>query len=288
MNILNDTTLNQDISYQFNVSHAVAYGVDEAIFLQNLIFWLRQNLANKKHFHDENVWTYNTLDAYTELFPFWTKKQIRRIIKSLIDQNVIIKAEHNQVQYDHTSWYAIHPEAAFLLKCPNGHIEGTEWAHRKGETGTPIPDTKPDTKPKKTTKKSDEGFDRFWDRYALKKGKVPALRAWKRLTIEEKREAYKNIDAFKKSCNDLKFLPHPATYLNQRRWEDDLTPTGNTGQVAAAHKSFEENKRREDELDERISRQKPVERSVQPQGGFKPPRKLSEVLKDARAGGNNE
>ena len=40
------------MEYSFNIEHAKEYGVEEAIFLKNLIHWIRKNKANnnkKKH-----------------------------------------------------------------------------------------------------------------------------------------------------------------------------------------------------------------------------------------------
>lgn len=75
--------------YSFNVNIAVEYGVEEAIFLHNLYFWIAKNKANNKHFYEGAFWTYNSLEAFTELFPFWSQKQIRRIIKKLKDKGAI-------------------------------------------------------------------------------------------------------------------------------------------------------------------------------------------------------
>jgi hypothetical protein len=33
---------------------------------------------------------------------------------------------------------------------------------------------------------------------------------------------------WRKLGTELQFIPHPATWLNQRRWEDDVTALGDT------------------------------------------------------------
>ena len=40
------------MNYILNVEVAVKYGVDEAIMLENIVFWIRKNQANNKHFYD--------------------------------------------------------------------------------------------------------------------------------------------------------------------------------------------------------------------------------------------
>ena len=78
------------MTYQFDTDIAALYGVDESIMIANLQFWIRKNEANGKHFHDGRFWTYNSIDAFTKLFPFWTARQIRRILKSLEEKGVIV------------------------------------------------------------------------------------------------------------------------------------------------------------------------------------------------------
>lgn len=68
-------------------------------------------------------------------------------------------------------------------------------------------------------------FDDFWQTYGNKKSKPTAEKAWDKLTPEQQHSALDAIPAFKASLPDWHALPYPASYLNQHRWEDDLTPT---------------------------------------------------------------
>lgn len=67
-------------------------------------------------------------------------------------------------------------------------------------------------------------FDDFWQAYGNKKSKPTAQRAWKKLKPEQQKAALDAIPAFKASLPEWHELPYPASYLNQHRWEDDLTP----------------------------------------------------------------
>ena len=102
------------MTFCFDAEIAQIYGVDEAIMIYNFDFWLRKNEANKKHYHDGRYWTYNSAEAFKELFPFWTAGQIRRILKSLQDKGVIVTGNYNQSAYDRTTWYAF--SDSFLQK----------------------------------------------------------------------------------------------------------------------------------------------------------------------------
>lgn len=116
--------------YQFDTDIAARYGVDEAIMIFYLSFWIRKNEANGKHFHDGRFWTYNSLEAFTKLFPFWSARQIRRILKSLEDKGVIVTGNYNTSAYDRTTWYGFGD--CFIQK---GQIHFTEWANGKAESG---------------------------------------------------------------------------------------------------------------------------------------------------------
>ena len=80
----------------FNTRYAAKYGIEEAIMIEHLLFWIEKNAANGKHFHDGRYWTYNSAGAFTKLFPFWSTSQIKRILTSLERQGVILKGEFNE------------------------------------------------------------------------------------------------------------------------------------------------------------------------------------------------
>lgn len=94
------------MTYSFDTDIAAEYGVNEAIMIQNFIFWISKNAANDKHFHDGRYWTYNSVEAFAKLFPFWNAAQVRNVLKNLINKGVLIKGNYNSSQRDRTSWYA--------------------------------------------------------------------------------------------------------------------------------------------------------------------------------------
>jgi hypothetical protein len=82
------------------------------------------------------------------------------------------------------------------------------------------------TKPKHI-KLNDVNFQRFWEAYPKKVGKAKAIQAWNKIALlkdQEKifaaLEAHKKLDQWQ--SENGRFIPHPATWLNQRRWEDEL------------------------------------------------------------------
>lgn len=111
--------------YQFDTEIAQIYGVDCAIMIWNFQYWIEHNKANGLNFYDGRYWTFNSVDAFTKLFPFWSKGQIRRILKSLEEQGVIMTGNYNSSAYLRTIWYAFTDSflQMHLLKSTNGYTE---------------------------------------------------------------------------------------------------------------------------------------------------------------------
>lgn len=85
-------------------SLACALGVDEAIFLQRVIFWLKLT----KHEFDDRPWIYNTHPDWLRQMPFFSKRSLQRIINGLSDMGVLfVTDKYNAKPTDRTNWYAV-------------------------------------------------------------------------------------------------------------------------------------------------------------------------------------
>ena len=93
--------------YHFNAELAQRHGVNGAIFLHAMSFWIAKNQANGRHFHEGRTWTYNTLEALAKLFPFWTRRQVERIVAKLKEDGVLLTGNFSQDKTDRTVWYAL-------------------------------------------------------------------------------------------------------------------------------------------------------------------------------------
>lgn len=133
------------MTYSFDSQIASIYGVDGAVFLHNLYWWIRKNEANGRHFIDGKTWTYNTVQAFSELFPFWTRRQVERIIRKLKEERAIYVANYNQAGFDQTRWYALSETVKSIYA--NGAMDTTICVNAMTQTVEPIPDSKPDNKP---------------------------------------------------------------------------------------------------------------------------------------------
>src|SRR5580693_2118286 len=109
------------MEHHFSVEVAATHGVNVAIFLNNIAYWIHKNKANKKHLHDGRYWTYNSQESFQELFPYWTRQNLRTIIDYCTNNDLILKANYNENKYDRTTWYALTDKALELyhwLKTP--------------------------------------------------------------------------------------------------------------------------------------------------------------------------
>ena len=127
--------------------------------------------------------------------------------------------------------------------------EQTETNGNKPEqTGTKSPKEKEKEKEKENKKENDlrareeaERFDRFWMAYPRKENKQKALAAFVKLHPDEATLAAMLAAIERQKASDQwqedggRFIPHPTTWLNGKRWEDE-TPkaTGKAGKIVIA------------------------------------------------------
>lgn len=91
----------------FDKDHAEKYGVNGAIFLSYLFYWLGVNRDANRNYRDGKFWTYNSMAALKKIFPFWSDKQIRTTIKKLKEQGAIDVGCYNKMPFDRTQWYTL-------------------------------------------------------------------------------------------------------------------------------------------------------------------------------------
>lgn len=65
-------------------------------------------------------------------------------------------------------------------------------------------------------------FSTFWDLYNKKVARVKCVPKWHKLKDEERKTIIDTLPNFLSNIRDKQFQPNPETYLNQRRWEDEV------------------------------------------------------------------
>ena len=122
---------------------AERYGFEEAVFLDAIVFWYRSNRAENRNFRDGRWWTYNSIKAFEEIFPWWSTKQIRRIANSCRDQGALIAGEYNEDRRDRSLWYTPGDKLLTMYgfaetgncTCPNGQMQVPERADGAAQMG---------------------------------------------------------------------------------------------------------------------------------------------------------
>jgi len=137
---------------------------------------------------------------------------------------------HNYIQSDRYNATKYLEEKALLkVKDNGGYTMDTECIHdgytgkvRLGKSKVSIGNT-----PSSST---DDGFVEFWTNYPRKIGKGAAEKSWGKLkppleiVISAIHEQKKTNQW---SRENGQFIPHPATWLNQKRWEDEVETFSN-------------------------------------------------------------
>lgn len=121
----------------FDVDIAKRYGVNAAVLLENIGYWIKQQEANEANFYDGRYWTFNSRRAYRELFPYMSERQIATAFEKLIADGLIVTGNYNQVAYDRTLWYALTEKGKSILHFDI--MENAEMSNGNSENVTPIP-----------------------------------------------------------------------------------------------------------------------------------------------------
>ena len=75
-------------------------------------------------------------------------------------------------------------------------------------------------------KTKEDKFNQFWSLYPRKVKKFVARRTWNRLSKKEIDEIFKVLEdhMIRWKETEIQYVPHASTWLNQKRWEDELEP----------------------------------------------------------------
>lgn len=220
------------MNHSFDVDIAVKYGVNAAILLNNIYWWIRKNKANNRHYHDGCYWTYNSRTAFTELFPYLSERQIKTAMDKLIADGVVKTGDYNTDKRKRPTWYALTKKGWAMLQ--NSSLDDTKMSDRDSEDVPSYTDinteSKTDTSISRASADKDisPAFEDFWNLYPRKVAKQNAVKAWRKIGADDSQAIIDSIMAnVRERINgewkgkDVQYIPHPATYLNQRRWEDE-------------------------------------------------------------------
>lgn len=162
--------------HAFNVDEATKYGVEQAILLQHLRFWICQNVGKETHTHIGKTWMYQTASDMHNHFPYFSRQKISRLLREMENKGIIQSGNFNKSGYDQTKWYTI-------------NIECSELNNAYDKIKQPIPYNNQDNK-------TDSMFEECWVMYGRKGNKKMAYRYWLKLSDADKVIVKKNIPSY--------------------------------------------------------------------------------------------
>lgn len=95
------------MNHSFNVEVAKEVGVLAATIFNNIGFWVDNNRANERNYHDGRYWTYNSVRAFAEQFPYATESQIAGALKKLRDSGYLETGQYCEDKRDRSLWYTL-------------------------------------------------------------------------------------------------------------------------------------------------------------------------------------
>lgn len=98
-------------SHSFDVGVAQQLGVNAAIVLNHIIYWLRINKKKNENQHDGRTWTYETNKEIADYFGYLSEKQVRTAIDVLEENGLLIKGHYHKNHFNRTNWYAVYDES---------------------------------------------------------------------------------------------------------------------------------------------------------------------------------
>jgi len=117
------------MEHSFDVGYAIQYGVNEAIIIRHLQYYISRNRALGNNNHDGHWWTYTTIDSMSKVLPYMSIDKVRYAIDKLVSKGVLLKGSYSKKPMDRTIWYAFSDDDMFLNweksqmelgKIPNG------------------------------------------------------------------------------------------------------------------------------------------------------------------------
>ena len=230
------------MNFTFDGDVAKEYGVPEAILFYNIAFWEKQNRLNKHNCFEGRYWTYNTLKAYTGLFYFISEATIKRALKHLKDEGLILAGNFENDRFNHTNYYTLSDKGMEIVQnCTNrigqndliGEVNlSLSILKDNSDSNTDINNTiknecfSPDVVSQNVAEK-EAMFEEFWKAYpkCFRKVDKKGCKA-KFVRIKNLKELFPDILASlelqkrSKQWNekDGQFIPMPATWINQERW----------------------------------------------------------------------
>ena len=151
-----------------DVHLAKKLGLNESIVLMQIDYLI--NLESNDKYYDGSYWIYDSVEDFTtKYFNFWSPSTVKRVLNSLMKENLIKKGNYNKAKFDKTVWYTINYEEASKLNeilvgytdekgvtqalGQNDPTRRSDWSNEKVKMTHTIPKSSSNKSTKKTSAK---------------------------------------------------------------------------------------------------------------------------------------
>lgn len=222
------------MEHHFMPEVAAEIGTNGAVIFQHLLFWITKNQSDGKHFYDGKFWTYSSVRAMADLFPYMTKRTIRYELEKLGASGFVQTGNYNKLPFDNTTWYAIGEKGNRFLNgkspvCQNCQTDVTKLAtlncqncqtntiYKKDISNTPMIPTW-----KSVQKESCFSFSDFWEAYGKKTGRKKAEQKYTKVKEADRALIRERLPGYIATTPNVQYRKNPLTWLNGECWNDEL------------------------------------------------------------------
>mgnify|MGYP003074351255 FL=1 len=181
----------------------------------------RLTLSIKNNWLDNDgaVYIFYAQDKLSEIMNI-SRRTVARVIIQLKEHNLIDVVQQGRGL----------PAKIYVKKLkPNAYASRNDFIEEfNNEQEDEIKEEKQVKEKSKTENKQQEYFSIFWASYPKKVGKGAAEKSWKKIkpTKDLLEKMLNAIETAKQSMqwnkDNGQYIPNPATWLNQKRWEDEI------------------------------------------------------------------
>lgn len=214
---------------------------------------LSVNHEKNKFLHGNKIITVESGQMVTSLRKLgeqwgWSQEKVRRFLNLLVSDGMLkIECDTTKTVISVTKWSfyqsesssAIHVRDASETETETNKNDKNDKKKRKKDTPQPPEGECPTAKDTQKNR-----FEEFWATYPKKVGKEAARKSWKRIKP--------NADLFSRMLSAIeiskhsqewnrengRYIPHPTTWLNQGRWDDEVKTNGKN--IPSSGKNYDE------------------------------------------------
>lgn len=114
-------------SHSFDTGIASQLGLNCAVIFNHIVYWLKINMHKGHNQINGKTWMYETASQMSDFFGYFTERQVRHAINSLVENNILIEGNFNKNKFDKTTWYALVDES--ILGKSKKDFEVTSVSH---------------------------------------------------------------------------------------------------------------------------------------------------------------